>query len=109
MLLVEGHSADFAGDVTGNGLASTSGTDVGCPLSLFEWPGAQQTWNFATTDDALVGRHYNCATAGMWVMDMPTPADAGPGEDSLEGKAFALTPDAPVNPPPASTTEPAPG
>ena len=60
---------------------------------------------------ALVGKHYNCATAGMWVMDNSTPGDAGPGEDFLESDAFALTPDATasVNTPPASTTDPASG
>ena len=101
---VEGHSA--TGDVTGI-LFSVDGEATWTSTSLFEWPGAR-TWNFATTNDALVDRPYNCATAGMSLTDMPTPADAGPGEDSLEGNAFALTPDAPlVNTPPA--TEPAPG
>ena len=91
--VVEGHSADFAGDVTGN-LFTSAGETPWNSTALFEWPGAQQTWNFATTNEALVGLHYNCATAGMSVTDNPTPGDAGPGEDLLESQAFALTPDA---------------
>lgn len=102
---VEGHSA--TSDVTGI-LFSGDGESTWNSTSLFEWPGAQ-TLIFATTNDALVDRPYNCATAGMWLTDVPGHADAGPGEDSLEGP-FALTPDPPpVNTPPASNTESAPG
>lgn len=111
--VVEGHSTNFAGHVTGESFSFDDETAWESTLSS-EWPGAQKSWNFATTnDDALVGKHYNCATAGMWMVDN-SAADTGPGEDFLESNAFALTPEATANPvpplaDPAPATEPAPG
>ena len=103
---VEGVSTDFTGEVSGKSFSFDDETPWESTV-LSDWPGADKTWNFATNNDALVGKHYDCATAGMWLMDAP---DAGPGEDFLESDAFPLAPEAippPVSTPPA--TEPAPG
>ena len=48
--VVEGHSADFAGHVTGDRFSFDDET-AWESTSLSEWPGAQRSWNFATTND----------------------------------------------------------
>jgi hypothetical protein len=101
---VEGHSTNFAGRVTGT-LWEHSPTDVQTweGASLFKWPGSpKRTFTFATTRSSLIGRHYNCAFAGMWVQD-----SNGVGEEALDG-VLELTSAVPSPPPAGGGTTPPP-
>ncbi|MET0512643.1 MAG: hypothetical protein ABW135_13285 [Thermoleophilaceae bacterium] len=99
---VQGHSTNFTGNVTGS--AWTFDDEASWDsTSFFEWSGNKRTWNFATTNGALVGKHYNCATAAMWLGDFGGPGgptDTGPAEDFLESGngTFLLSPVVPAAP-----------
>ena len=88
---VEGDSTNFTGTVAGKIWDNWDVTDSWNGAAVFEWPGSpKRTFNFATTRSSLVGRHYTCAHAGMWIFG------GGVGEESLDGPAFFhLTPAVP--------------
>ena len=99
---VQGNSTNFTGRVTGRMWNYADLAEDWDGASVFEWPGSpKRTFNFATTHSSLVGRHYTCAHAGMWVIG------DGVGEDYLGPPyVFHLTPERPGPAPSARWVSP---
>ena len=90
---MEGHSTGFAGSVIGSVFDDMGGASLG--TASFEWSASRRTWDFATIHPSLVGRHYTCVHAGMWLTGGPPGSNTGPGVDYLDSDTFALSPVSP--------------
>jgi hypothetical protein len=92
---VWGRSSGFAGSVSGF-VSNFAGADVRWEsTAMFDWPGTEnRTWNFATRQPALEGKHYTCVRAAMWLQG----GGDGIGADWFDGSVFALQPAAVTSP-----------
>ena len=87
---VEGHSEDFTGGVT-VGFRRLGAAGLG-KLQSFGWSADRRTWDFATINPSLIGRHYTCARAAMFLIGGPPGSFTSPGVDGLDSDTFALSP-----------------
>ena len=83
---MEGHSTGFAGSVIGLVFDDMGGASLG--TASFQWSASRRTWDFAALNPSLVGRHYTCAHAAMFLTGGPPGSNTGPGVDLLFRGSF---------------------